>query len=104
MTLADQIIEHKPWPAAGSFSLELTGADVNALRDELIEGRRLRAAAEARQELTFAAHGWNDAGTATVRIGHPRCGLNVVEICGAGPMMPLAELVRRADGHTEGCR
>lgn len=100
MTLADQIINHEPWNPDQLAQLNATGADLNALRDELLEGRRLRTVGEARChscDHTAAMHHddgcWRSVLTGTI-------GRHLVCPC----TVPLAELLRRADQHREECR
>lgn len=99
MTLADQIIEHGPWTRndviPGHLRIMMS-TDLNALRDELIELRRLRAAAEARERYEVSLNLWMDQGPSL------DC-----RTCGAEwPLSDddtLTDLVQRADEHTEGC-
>jgi hypothetical protein len=47
VTLADQIIEHGPYPEGEINQLTLNGDEVNALRDELLKLRQRRQADRA---------------------------------------------------------
>lgn len=101
MSLADQIIEHGPVESHDEvphWFEALTAAGINALRDELLELRRLRAAAEARSRFVADINFWDDE--AVLRCGV--CGHRIA--IGIDPDQPLAELVRRTDEHTEECR
>jgi hypothetical protein len=91
-SLADQIIEHGPLTDGELALLPLFqgGArDFNALRDELIEGRRLKAAAKALFDHVPGGESdfWDDTDFAN---------WHTLETVVAG-------LVRRADDHTKGC-
>jgi len=106
VSLADQIIEHGPFVAGevqpGWMRLP-KAVDYNALRDELIEGRRLRAAAEARSRFQISVNAFRDGEGAYVALRHGICDIAEYEDEGGGPTIDLAELDRRADEHTEGC-
>jgi hypothetical protein len=54
VSLADQIINHEPW-GDQLASISATGTELNELRDELLELRRLRAAAEVRERFEVGA-------------------------------------------------
>lgn len=98
MTLADQIIEHGPYRGGDQLPIEVQTADsaeINAFRAELIELMKLRAAAEARSRLIVDLDFWNDTALLVCMTCRARMPL--------GPDEPLAELVRRADEHTEEC-
>lgn len=107
MTLADQIINGGPYragdlnPLAGGVDY----ADLNALRDELIEARQQRAAAEEMRALLadlvdpdpcwFDHHGGCQA--------HGYLSLELGEKCpNAAAQGLLAAPARRADEHTKG--
>ena len=86
MNLADQIIEHGPYVVDEIAYVTGSTAEFNALRDELIELRKLRAAA--------------------ARADYDQCGC-LGGILGEWSVMSQAELdelVQRADEHTEDCR
>jgi hypothetical protein len=98
-SLADQIIEHGPWQPGevqrGFRHLPLTDeTQLNALRDELIEGRRLRkAAVEALDRVVRDLRANYRTGDKSIEY------INGFEDAAE----TLAELVRRADEHTEEC-
>jgi hypothetical protein len=101
VTLADQIIEHGQFLPGDVMHVNLGEAlmsapAMNALRDELIELRRLRAADAARERYGVSLNLWMDQGPSL------DC-----RTCGAEwPLSDddsLPDLVRRADQHTEGC-
>lgn len=98
MSLAGLIIEHGPYEPYALVPNQVMrfveSEQLNHVRDELIELRRLRTAAEAREQCTVEAYGTELALTCN------RCGWT------SWPREPihLADLVRRADEHTEGCR
>lgn len=105
MTLADQIIEYGPiaqdyliGPGFAGPLRWLCAADVNALRDELLELRRLRAAAEARERFYVEGGGQHSEGL----------GIWLTHDCGRILHEPfrsdLAELCQRADEHGKECR
>lgn len=98
MSLADQIIKHEPWDAAGFAYVHSTGAELNALRDELLELQRLRTAAEARERVTVEAD-CNVNDMPLLRTVCDRCGIESEH----DGQLRLAELLRRADQHGEEC-
>lgn len=88
MTLADQIIEHGPWTRSDSIPghLRIMMSDgLNELRDELLELRRLRQAAHAFIDRVPGTESdfWDETDCANFET--------------------LADLVRRADQHTQDC-
>lgn len=102
MSLADQIIEHQPWSPDALAGFQATGEEMNALRDELNEGRRLRAAAEARERINVYAPPYRSGGKVVLGIHHDGCPNRWWDE--AADFTALADLVRRADEHTEECR
>lgn len=103
MTLADQIIEHGRWNDAGRIMCTVEMAELNALRDELIERRKFRAAAEARERYEVSVSAFRDGEGAYVAMRHGDCDVAEYEDDAGGPVIALAELVRRGDEHTEEC-
>lgn len=107
-SLADQIIEHGPFESGSlmlaSFASELLQAGpLNQLRDELIEGRKLRAAAEAREQYDVFGFGEpGEFGYGAVALKCLRCPWQH-ETDTTVDTLTLAELVRRADEHSEEC-
>ena len=97
MSLADQIIEHQPWGCGLLGSIQATGDELNELRAELLELRRLRATAEARRSIEIDPYCDGDP---WMSLECNRCGAGFDDL----QAVTLAELVRRADEHTEGCR
>ncbi len=99
--LADQIINHQPWQPDALGGISATGAELNELRDELLELRQLRAAAETRERYevgAYGAHGYD----ACLSLSCPPCEW---ESDGEwGQALTLAELNRRAAEHGEECR
>lgn len=97
MTLADQIIAAGPWNDTGRIMGSADMAELNQLRDELLAGRK---AIELLGHLVdpdpchFDHNGFCQAhyGTRDGRCDNDRA------------QELLAELVRRADQHTEDCR
>jgi hypothetical protein len=103
VTLADQITNHEPWNPDALAGMQATGAELNALRDELLELRRLRAAAEVRERFEVGAiPALGSPGLADLSLRH-RCRVGVWAVHIERPLT-LAELNRRADGHAEVCR
>lgn len=99
MSLADQIIEHGPVESHDEVPRwfeALTAKGINALRDELLEGRRLRAAAEARER--YEVDPYYD-GEPWISLECKRCDQSFDDLQTAS----LAELLRRADQHGEEC-
>lgn len=96
MSIADELIELGPF-RPGQATV-LTAAELNALREELLEGRRLKAARDR-----FTVFGWTYEGP----------DLSIACACGwesafdkpdaGSAYAALAELVRRADEHGEAC-
>lgn len=97
MSLAEQIIEHGPYPDGEINQLTLNGDEANALREELIDLRRLQAQAEALKR--FEVQGWGDRDGGHLQLSH-ECGNDTW----IDEPHTLAELVQRAGEHTEGCR
>ena len=94
MILADQIINLGPWDeGAPAPSLLPSAAALNQLRNELLELRQLRAAAQQLGRYRVEA--------TTTWLTHD-CDHNAGDILD-GPVT-LAELVRRADEHGKDCR
>lgn len=100
MSLADQIIDGGPYRGGDSLPIEVQVAnddELNALRDELLELRRLRAAAEARERIEIDPY----------YDGEPWMSLECKQ-CDQGfddlQTVTLTDLVRRADEHGETCR
>lgn len=102
MTLADQIIEHGPWtrsdPIPGHLRIMMSDG-LNELRDELLELRRLRAAAQARERYSVDTLIGGEDEPDSVALYCPNCRWDVYP----DAPVPLAELVRRADQHTQDC-
>lgn len=98
--LGDTIIEVGPFAPGeemGGLGMALhRSADLNELRDELIELRRLKAAAEAHGHFMVFVNFWNDTAT----LDHVPCGTELQ----LGDGDTLADLNQRADEHTEVCR
>lgn len=103
MSLADLIIEHGPY-LAGDLLPEwkrlTAAADHNALRDELIELRRLRAAAETRLNGPMVAR----LRTCAADTSPNWDGRITIYPPEARELVNLIDLVRRADEHAEECR
>jgi len=95
VTLADQIIEHEPWSPDALGSIQATGDELNELRAELLELRRLRAALAS---FTVSIDRWVDP--SELDLTHDD--RHVID--SFTKRITLADLVRRADEHTEGCR
>lgn len=96
MTLADQIINGGPWNDTGRIMGTVDMRELNALREELLEHRQLRALLPSLTDpdpCWFDHHGGCQA--------HGYLSLNPGEKC---PQAEAKELVRRADAHTEDCR
>lgn len=110
MSLADDLIEHGEWRndsrcrlITPSLVIGCTGADLNALRDELLELRQLRAAAEEMRalltELVDPDPCWFDHNGGCQAHGY--LSLAPGEKC---PNERTKELLRRVDQHGEECR
>lgn len=107
MSLADQIIDGGPFVPGDvipAWAADLTRSEpMNALRDELIELRQLRAAAEEMRalltELVDPDPCWFDHNGGCQAHGY--LSLAPGEKC---PNERTKELLRRADQHTEECR
>lgn len=100
MSLADQIIEHEPWNPDALCGISGTGEEFNALRDELIELRRRRTADQARERYEIRVLTYRSGGKLVFGIDHLACPAKWWDE--AEDTTTLAELVRRADEHTEG--
>lgn len=101
MTISDQIIENGPYTAGDVIPGVLhfpQAAEFNALRDELIELRRLRAAAEALSLYEIDLNRYVDPVELTLYHGCRHWSVTLTD------SFTLAELVRRADQHGEKCR
>ena len=98
MTLTDQIIDHGPY----MLDLSFTAEQANQLRDELLELRKLRTAAERRERIAVDTLIGAEDEPDSLYLFHDRNGCR----WDFTPDAPadLAELVRRADQHTEDCR
>ena len=98
MDLEDQIIDAGPYVAGQTLPFHpiIAAAELNALRDQLIELRQLKAAAEARERFDVYINFWDDRAT----LDHRTCGAELQLDDGD----TLAELNRRAGEHTEVCR
>jgi hypothetical protein len=96
VSLAEQIIEHGPYPDGEINRLLLNGDEANELRDELLELRRLRAAAEARERFDIDLFGADAEGW----LHCDRCSEQIQ----LGDTTGLAELDQRAEAHAEVCR
>lgn len=99
MTLADLIIDGGRWNADGSYRLDLTSDQVDALRDELLELRQRRQADEERERYDVYGVGTESYGGIVTQHS---CGWTA-QIDTDDPTT-LAELNRRADQHGEECR
>ena len=102
MNLAERIIDGGPYVAGDvlpDWMRQPTAVGFNALREELLELRRLRAAGEARKRFEVQASG-DYLGEADIELMCTRCAW----IAELDTTFTLAELNRRADGHTEVCR
>jgi hypothetical protein len=101
VSLADLIIEHGPYRDGDSLPIAVQVADAeeaNALRDELIELRRLQAAGATWERFAVESGSHHPSGVGLWLIcPHGR----LTEIEGSPT---LAELNRRAEEHTKGCR
>lgn len=93
MNLADQIIHGGPVDLDEIARL-ITAADLTALRDELIAGRKLTALLGELKVTALYTYG----PTLSLRHTCPHWAVHIDQA------MTLAELVRRADEHTEGCQ
>lgn len=100
MSLADQIIDHEPWQPDELAEFHCTGAEANALRDELLELRQLRQAAEARRRFSVDTLIGGEDEPDSVALYCTNCRWDVYP----DAPVPLAELVRRAAEHGEECR
>lgn len=106
MSLADQIIDGGPYAEGDTIRAwmlppNLTAAALNALRDELLELRRLRALLEQ-----FEVGGNLDDQDCDISLTCHKCSWHIwIEVSpfDDGPTVTLAELVRRAGEHTEDC-
>ena len=98
MSLAEQIIEHGPYPDGEINQLTLNGDEANALREELLELRRLRAQAEALKHIDVSGLGRDDR---DVEAHCNRCGVWYATL---DAYSALDELVQRAGEHAEVCR
>lgn len=101
-SLTDRIIDAGPYAHGDVLPPELVQDvfkthELNALRDELIELRRLRTAAETLERFEVHGAGYDDT---DVALGCPRCGADAR----LDAYATLADLVRRADEHAEVCR
>lgn len=101
MDLADQIIDAGPYETRldavrGGMLVGQSAAELNVLRDQLIELRRLKAAAEAQQRFLLDVNFWDDHAKVLC--------LTCRTTWGIGDGDTLAELNQRADEHTEVCR
>lgn len=105
MTLAEQIIDSGPYIPGDASPFDrwppLRSSDFNQLRDELLELRQLKAAAGQRERFKVDALRGDEDEPDTVALFHdrPAC------LWEAYPdaHVTLAELVRRADQHTQDC-
>jgi hypothetical protein len=99
VSLAEQIIDGGPYVAGDvmpGWMHQPTAVGWNELREELLELRRLRARAEARERFDIDLFGAGVAGW----LHCDRCSWQIQ----LGNTTGLAELNRRADEHTEVCR
>jgi len=98
MSLADQIIEHGPYPPDEFRILNVTTAELNELRDELIAARALKELLAARRFTVDAVYSGDLY--VTLECNQPDCPWI------AEPDTPadLAELVQRATEHAEVCK
>lgn len=101
MSLADQIIEHEPWSPDALAGLNATGAEMNALRSELLELRLRRQADEDRARFVIRVLSYRSGGGLVFGIDHLACPAKWWDE--AEDSTTLAELLRRADEHGEVC-
>lgn len=100
MTLADQIIDSGPYRGGDSLPIEVQTAgedQLNQLRDDLLELRRLRAAVARLSRYEVDLNRWTDPVELSLSHDCPRWYASLAD------SVTLAELVRRADQHTQDC-
>jgi hypothetical protein len=98
VSIADRVIDAGPYAAGQTLPVELVRdvfktAELNELRAELVAGRALKELL-GRYEITGVGYDFHEVELWC------RCGWNVEVNANTG----LAELVQRADEHTEVCR